>query len=64
MKETFNSGLVATLDFGNVEKSKGKDEPIYIYKDIGFEENNITMSIEETKWLISKLQKLVDALEE
>lgn len=64
LKSKYKSGLVATLDFNTVENSKGKAEPVYIYKDEGFTENNITMSIDETKWLIVELQKLVDELEE
>lgn len=58
------SGLVVTLDYGTIEESKDKKEPIYIYKDIGLEENNITMSIEEAKWLRDNLDDLIHKLSE
>lgn len=65
MEYTHKSGLVATFDYGTVKEAIINDgDPIYIYKDEGLEENNIKMSIEETKWLINKLQALVDAFEE
>ncbi|MEK4025417.1 hypothetical protein [Sporosarcina sp. FSL W7-1283] len=64
MEFKYGSGLVATYDFGTLKEAILNDrEPIYIYKDEGFTENNITMSIEETKWLIDKLQKLVNTFE-
>lgn len=63
MKAKHKSGLAAMLDYGTVEESKGVAEPIYVYKDEGLTENNITLSVEEAKWLIKELQYLVKALE-
>lgn len=65
MEYKHESGLVATYDFGTVKDAIMNDaDPIYIYKDIGFTENNITMSIEEAKWLCVKLSSLILVFEE
>lgn len=64
MEERYKSGLTITFDFGTVEESFNKEEPIYIYKDIGFEENNITMSVEEAEWLKSQLEVFITKLKD
>lgn len=54
------SGLTITFDYKDIEALKKSSEPIYIYKDIGLEENNITMSIEEAEWLKDKLEIYIE----
>lgn len=64
MEYKHESGLTATFDFDTAKEAVlCGGEPIYIYKDEGFTENNITMTIDEAKWLVLKLKNLIKAFE-